>query len=286
MEDEIEVLDESLEDEIEVHEENIYYVPTGTIEIINNGIHDVTKYDKANVNVQPSKDTLEITENGTYDVTDYKQANVQTAGYGMNDIFANITNDNHSNYSRKSMIKIVPEIMVDEATNISSSFANCDFLNEVVIKFRNCNEPVNFGNLFYPSCDIQKATLVGEQTTFLDGSNNYVFGKLSDLKLENIQLKCDSDSLRGMSVYCLENSNLVNVDAGDFLKDLVNYTYKGTSVYLESATSLTKDSLLSIINSLGTDSKNACKLILGETNKAKLTDEELQMITNKGWNYE
>lgn len=48
---------------------------SGTIDITENGEHDVSSYAKANINVLPSG-TLEVTENGTYDVTDYSTAEV------------------------------------------------------------------------------------------------------------------------------------------------------------------------------------------------------------------
>lgn len=56
--------------------------PEGVVEIAENGEHDVTAYEKANVNVpipdgyiQPSG-TLEITENGEHDVTEYSGVSV------------------------------------------------------------------------------------------------------------------------------------------------------------------------------------------------------------------
>lgn len=284
MEEQIEVFDENLEDEIEAQEENVYYIPSGEININTNGTHDVTKYSQANVDVQPSKEILEITENGLYDVTDYKNANVQTSGYGMSDIFNNITDENHDEYCNNSMFKITPEILVDGATTISGAFKNCDFLKEVTIKFRNCKEPVNFYELCRLSSLIS-INLIGEDVTYLDGDAILNFQKVQNLKIENVQL-AHGDSFATNYYNCLNNANLVNVEAGDLLKDVVNGTYAKAEVELTNAINLTKDSLISIISSLGIDNKKRCILILGEENIAKLSSEELQMITDKGWTYE
>lgn len=55
-----------------------YIVPTGTLEITENGTHTVTQYESVDVNVEgiTPTGTLNITQNGTYDVTAYASAEV------------------------------------------------------------------------------------------------------------------------------------------------------------------------------------------------------------------
>ena len=66
-----------------------YIQPSGTLEVAENGMHDITEYVSVNVNVpipdgyiQPSGE-LEVIENGTHDVTQYASVNVNVAAAGV-----------------------------------------------------------------------------------------------------------------------------------------------------------------------------------------------------------
>lgn len=66
-----------------------------------------------------------------------------------------------------------------------------------------------------------------------------------------------------------------------------NYIYYRMN--LGDAKKLTHDSLMNVINNLYDIASKGCNrqlLILGETNLAKLTAEEIAIATNKGWNVE
>jgi len=65
-----------------------------------------------------------------------------------------------------------------------------------------------------------------------------------------------------------------------------NANYNYYTLALSDSTKLTHDSLMNVINNLydiATKGCNAQQLILGSTNLAKLTAEEIAIATNKGW---
>ena len=116
-----------------------------------------------------------------------------------------------------------------------------------------------------------------------------------DSKLQTLQqLKGDKViSIDGIfrGVYALENfGGILNLGKG-YTQKTNNYNNYQLSV--SDCTKLTHDSLMNIINGLydlnltynvaGGGTLYTQSLVLGETNKAKLTEEEIAIATSKGW---
>lgn len=283
MEDEIEVFDENLEDEIEIQDENIYYIPNGQIDITENGQHDVAKYSQANVNVQPPKDIIEITENGLHDVAEYKQANVQTPGYGWNEIFKPITNENSLNYFT-DMFAITPEFTVENATEIENMFSSTYVkYKSIIVRFKDCTD-VTATRLFRSSY-IEDITLTSDTPVILR-SNTFDGCNAKSIKLVNIKKNHQTMTIN-YSDTNFNIENLVDLDVGIYFNQIneiapVNYTLN-----IKDATNLSHDSIMNIINAIPKKtSSKGLEIEMGETNLAKLSDEEKQMITDKGWTYE
>lgn len=287
MEDIIEVEEENLEDTIEVEEENVYFIPSGEIEITSNGKHDVSSYKTANVNVVPSG-TININENGIYDVTDYSEAVVETAGYSINDFYTTEVPQDASYFGINSLLKIQPPtIVAEDVDNLTNCFRECRFLKKLDLKLDNQNR-VNINSLFYNCTNLEEISISSEEecrvyTASIISSISTVFSGCNDLKtlvLDNITL--NENSYLGDITIFGSCDDLENLSVGSFLSTLP--TSSAISLNFTNNTKLTHDSLLNIINGLNNNPRGTLKL--GSENLDKLSDEEKQMITNKGWSYE
>ena len=86
------------------------------------------------------------------------------------------------------------------------------------------------------------------------------------------------------------NNNLISKnkdeDIGKGIEEQVSANYSGYRLSLSSCPNLTHDSLMNIINNLYDIANKGVmpqQLVLGSTNLAKLTAEEIQIATDKGF---
>ena len=147
-------------------------------------------------------------------------------------------------------------------------------LNEmgVVLDFSKC---FNFKEAFAYCTGIETLPVI-DMSNASATNTNYVFDSSTIKTIRKIILGTKSKS----QYLFLRADGLENVEfEGEIL----------SSMYFNSANNLTHDSLMNIINALKDYSEDTSGTVytitLGSTNKAKLTDDELNMITNKGWTY-
>lgn len=174
------------------------------------------------------------------------------------------TNSSAANYALKKMLKKIPVINTSQWTNMNQMFYECNNLTEI------------------PQLDTKNAT---EMDCMFYNCNNLT--EIPQLDTSNVT------GVRDMFSYCYQ---LVNI--GGFVNLGKGFTQKSDncssySLDLSNSQQLTHESLMNVINNLYDlnltyDVANGGtlytqKLTLGSTNVAKLTAEEIEIATNKGW---
>lgn len=313
-----------------------YIIPSGELDITENGTYDVTNYVNANVNI-PEKQlgTKTITSNGTYKATDdnldgYSEVEVATSGVDINEYLSDtiihgesltggwvytikkirspltIEGTDASYMFYKYLLNELPQIDTSNVTNMKSMFSNCT--NLTTIPLLDTSSVTDMNNMFYNCTNL---TTMPQIVTSNVTNMNYMFGacrlltsipQLDTSKVTNIgymfsdcmslvtipQINGEKlTSVGGTFNNCksLENFNgIINLGQAYLTTQSANYfNYK---LNLSACTNLTYDSLMNVINSLydiATLGVKPQQLILGDTNLAKLTEEEIAIATNKGW---
>ena len=177
--------------------------------------------------------------------------------------FSKITNM-ISMFDQCPRLQSVPLLDTSSATTMNRIFCNCASLTEV------------------PQLNTSKVTDFG--AVFLSCSSLHTIPELDGSRMNNINSTFDN---------CTKLANF-----GGLLNIGQNYTQKSANYYdytfrLSSCNSLTHESLMNIINglydlNLRYDVANGGtlytqQLVLGSTNISKLSAEELQICTEKGW---
>jgi len=155
-------------------------------------------------------------------------------------------------------LKTIPQLNTSSVTNMTETFNNCNNLSE--IPKLNISNVTNITRTF-SACT--KLTTVPELNCEKVNSLNNAFGACSSL------------------------TNL-----GGLLNIGQNYPLNSTAdnynlaIALVTSPNLTHDSLMNVINKvydIATKGVATQKIIIGSTNIAKLTAEEIAIATNKGW---
>ena len=284
-------------------------VPEGKKFIHSNGIYNVYNYASVEVAVErlTPTGTIEITENGNYDVTDYANANVVVNK--ENDEIENYIDTSPVNTSARLWIKSFPEINLG---NIIYSGANMfsDFSNLESVKLVNTSKLTSCSKMFYGCTNLKSIALfdTSNVTTFANAFQNcdnltsipafntskvtsmyYAFGdceKLTDIPLLDFGSVANIKDLFSWSYNITNLGGFKDLGKGyDATKgeNYANYTLSLGGSY----TKLTRESLLNVINNLYDIASAGIptqKLVIGNGHINMLTEEEIAIATNKGWN--
>lgn len=204
-------------------------------------------------------------------------------------------------------IKTIPLLDTSNVTKMNNIFAYCGQLNEVPLlntsnvtnmtyAFKSCTQLLsiplfNTSNVksmygMFSSCSKLKSIPA------IDTSNVTTMGLMFDScsALEEVpELDCSNVTsleamFSGTKNYFTTFGGLKDIGKA-FLTDKAE-NYQSYRIDFKYSTKLTHDSLMNIINKLYDIKSKGCQpqqLILGSTNLAKLTAEEIAIATNKGW---
>ena len=272
-------------------------------------LHTANKYCKEDINVIIKTDELTVTPNAEEQIKEGLYNKVTVAGD------SNLVPEN---------IKEGTSVfgIAGKAKTTNTKISNCAYLfylgnrideTEELIKLIS-DDCQNFGRMFYEGTNVTEVPLFNTSngTDFTGMFYGTRITELPEFDTSNGKIV----SLMFSSISTLETVPLLNLGKAQFLlnmfqncyslknlggfKDLGKaYTVKGNNynnytLNLNQCSLLTHDSLINVINNLydlnltydvangGTLYRQS--LVLGSTNLAKLTAEEITIATNKGWN--
>lgn len=218
---------------------------------------------------------------------------------------SNVTNMNQMFYYCTSL-KTIPLLDTSNVTDMGSMFNNCKSLQE--IPTLNTSKVTSMGSMFY---ECSKLKQVSFSNTSALTNLNATFQRCKALEQVYIPQTGKVTNGNGAFYVCsnlqtinkLDGSSLINISAmfsscpklanfggienlGKSYLTSASNNYMYYKLDLSDCTLLTHNSLMNVINGLydiATKGCNTQQLVLGSTNLAKLTAEEIAIATSRGW---
>ena len=211
---------------------------------------------------------------------------------------SNVTNMSNMFYACRGLKTLnISNFNTSNVTDMSYMFYDCDYLTSLDLSSFDTSNVTDMNNMFnsYGGLSLDLSNFNTSKVTDMNNMFGYCYNLTSvdlssfdtsnvtnmrylfrlDEKLKNITGILDLQSIDA-------NSDWGNYFEGCSALEEVHIHNLGRNLSLSDSPKLTHDCLVELINNLQTVTSTKT-LTLGSTNLAKLTDEEKQVATNKGW---
>lgn len=198
--------------------------------------------------------------------------------------------------SLKNVNNFIKKISNQTILYIASMFRNCEAIEDITFDENFLDPTYTSGVTMETFCSncLSLKTINIPCSGYISGMR-YAFQncrELTTINMSNLDftpIRGNTSSSSSTDVFAgnikLENLSFgLNYGAGFTTSLSANNRY--ATLDLSACTLLTHDSLMDVINKLydlTANGKNNQKLVIGTTNMAKLTEEEIAIATNKGW---
>lgn len=232
--------------------------------------------------VNPTTEIQEIVADEGYDALNKVVVNAQT-GVDIYDYFEkNIENATGASRPLNAYIKKVPSIDTSKTTNFSYFFNQCYSITEIPLI--DTSNGTNLSNMF---TNCKSLVRIPELDTYNMEKADQMFSDCGKLTTIPLLKASKTKSILYAFSYCSSLTNFGGLEnIGEAYSTTQNANYVYYQVELSYSSRLTHESLLNVINNLydiKTKGCNTQKLVLGTSNLAKLTAEEIAIATEKGW---
>lgn len=212
----------------------------------------------------------------------------------------------------KSLVSIKPQFNTSNVTNMYQMFSNCQKLVTLDLSNFDFSSTTNLQEMFYLSTRIENLILPNLYTNAPERTARGMFSRLEKIKeldlttlnkiYSTMYMFDNCKALETLSaIDCSKNkectgafnncTSLKNfggmINLGQAYPTTASANNSDYKLALQYSTLLTHESLLNVINNLydiATKGVKPQQLILGPNNLAKLTEEEIKIATDKGWN--
>lgn len=276
--------------------------------------YDATLGVTVNVDVAGKPRTLDVTKNGTFVITaDDQPISQVTVNASVEEPATSWTDVDGMKYMNSSVTEFPEGLNFAPRTDCLSMFRSCTHLKTV--KLFDTSAVKDFGYMFNEDGQLTSVpefdTSNGENFTYtfencisltsvpaFDTSKMKDFtGAFRNCRLLSTLPQFDLSNVTNASNFVVGCQALVSIPKLNLSKvvypvsftscssltTLGGFTGISVNVNLSSSPSLTRESLLNVINEAADVSASPKTLTFGSTNLAKLTDEEKAIATNKGW---